>query len=281
MKFAHIRTLLLLACLSPGVARAQLELITNTAPQCVFSGQGRSISATFHNAGGQDFKNQISTRISQASSATAVSLGERPWKVLQVLPGQTVLESAQLDFPMVKAETEFLVQWVQNSNSVIGKTEVLVYPTNLLHELKLLMDDNEDSLGVLDPHNQLKPSLHLSAIKFVDLGDTEMDSYHGKLALIGPSGPDDPPWRGLADRIAKLAQKGTPVVWIQLPPPKRGKIWPSFYLVPENTNAVVVVQPDLVSNLPDSPRSQLNLLHFCRLALNPPRPALPDLSPNP
>jgi hypothetical protein len=263
------------------MARAQLELVTNAAPQCVFFGQGRSISATFHNAGGQDFKSQITTRISQATSATAVSLGERPWKELQVLPGQTVLESAQLDFPAVKAETKFLIQWVQNSNSVIGKTEVLVYPTNLLHELRTLMDDNEDNLGVLDPHNLLKPSLQFAAIKFVDLGETEMDSYHGKLALIGPSGPDDPQWRGLADRISKLAQKGTPVVWIQLPPRKRGKIWPSFYSVPENTNAAVVVQPDLVSNLPDSPRSQLNLLHFCRLALHPPRPALPDLSPNP
>ena len=112
---------------------------------------GKNISATFHNAGGQDFKNQISTRISQASSATAVSLGERPWKELQVLPGQTVLESAQLDFPAVKAETKFLVQWVQNSNSVIGKTEVLVYPTNLLHELKLLMDEMKTISACLIP----------------------------------------------------------------------------------------------------------------------------------
>ena len=141
---------------------------------------------------------------------------------------------------------------------------MLVYPTNLLHELKLMVDENEDNLGVLDPHNQLKPALRHSAINFVDLGETEMDSFHGKLALIGPSVADDPAWRGLADRIAKLAQKGTPVVWIQSPPPKRGKIWPSFFMVPENTNAVVMVHPELTADLPGNPQSQLNLIFFCR-----------------
>ena len=108
-----------------------------------------------------------------------------------------------------------------------------------------------------------------------------MDAFHGRLALVGPSGPDDPEWRGLTDRIANVAQKGTPVVWIQSPPQKRDKIWPSFFVVPENTNAVVMVHPELVSDLPGNPQSQLNLIFFCRQALNPRPPALPEMSPNP
>jgi len=198
-----------------------------------------------------------------------------------VLPLQTVLESVRLDFPPVKSETKFIVQWVENSNHIIGKTEVLVYPTNLLHELKLMMDENEDNLGVLDQHNQLKPALKQSAIRFIDLAETGMDSFHGKLAIIGPSGPDDPEWRGLADRISRMARRGTPAVWIQSPPPKRDEIRPSFYTVPENTNAVVMVQPELVADLPGNPQSQLNLIFFCRQALNPRPPALPELTPNP
>jgi hypothetical protein len=281
MKFAYITTLLAAACCSAGVARAQIELVTNATPQCVFFGDARDIAATFHNPGGQDYGKDVRPVVSQASSATAVSLGERPWKFLRVLPQQTVLESARLDFPPVKAETKFIVQWVETPNHVIGKTEVLVYPTNLLHELNVLMEDSEDSLGVLDPCNQLKPALKHSAIHFVDLAETELASFHGKLALVGPCGLDDPEWRGLADRIARLAQIGMPVVWIQLPPPKRDKIWPSFYTVLENTNAVVMVQPELVADLPDNPQSQLNLIYFCKLALDPRPPALPELSPNP
>ena len=143
------------------------------------------------------------------------------------------------------------------------------------------MDESEDNLGVLDPHNQLKPALKHSGIHFVDLEQTEMDSFHGKLAMVGPCGPDDPEWRGLADRIARLAKNGTPVVWIQLPPPKRDKMWPSYFMVPENTNAVVMVRPELVADLPDHPQSQLNLIYFCKLAMQPEPFRLPELTSHP
>jgi hypothetical protein len=281
MKLAYIKILLVAAICPAGAARAQIELVTNGPPQCVFFGDARNITATFHNPGGQDFAQDVRTVVSQASSATSVQLGERPWKFLRVLPGQTVMESARLDFPSVRAETKFIVQWVEKSNHIIGRTEVLVYPTNLLNELKLLLDENEDNLGVLDSHNQLKPVLKNSAIHFVDLAETEMDSFHGKLAIIMPSVPDDPEWRGLTDRVAKVAQKGTPVVWIQAPPSKHDKIWPTFFLVPENTNAVVMVHPELVADLAGNPQSQLNLIYFCKLALQPTSFHLPSLSTEP
>lgn len=126
-----------------GIAQAQIELVTNAAPQCVFFGEARSIAATFHNPGGQDYGRDVRIVVSKASSATAAPLDDRQWKFLRVLPQQTVLESARLDFPPVKAETKFIVQWVEGTNHVIGRTEVLVYPTNLLHELKLMLDENE------------------------------------------------------------------------------------------------------------------------------------------
>jgi hypothetical protein len=265
----------------PGVALAQLQLLPDQEPQRVFAGDARKIAVVWHNAGDRTADDEIRVRILQTSSATAVQSGETIWKKLQVLSQQTVLKSAQLDFPVVKAETKFLVQWLENTNRVIGKTEVLVYPTNLLEELKLLVDESGNNLGVLDPHKQLKPTLKSSAIKFVDLEEVVLDDFSGKLAIVGSCSPDDPEWNGLANRIAKLARKGTPVVWIQSPPKKRDKLQPSFYCVPENTNVVVVVQPDLVAELADNPQSQLNLIYFCKLALNPQPPALPDLSIQP
>ncbi len=270
-----------LAVATPAVAYGQLELMTNREAQCVFAGDARKITVVWHNAGDNTVNADIRARLLQTSSATTVRLGETPWKTLQVLPRQTVLESARLDFPAVKAETKFLVQWLENSNSILGRTEVLVYPTNLLDELKRLVDEGGRNLGVLDPQNLLKPALKSSAVKFVDLAEAGLDDFSGKLAMVGPCGPDDPEWNGLADRISKLAQKGTPVVWIQSPPRNLGKIRPSFYVVPKNQAVVVVVQPELVADLPDNPQSQLNLIYFCRLALNPTPPALPDLSPQP
>ncbi len=266
---------------SGSIASAQPKLISDAAPQCVFSGQSRNITVVWRNPSDAIVGAEISARILQASSATEIRLGETPWKKIQVLPQQTVLESAHLDFPPVKAETKFLVQWVENTNRAIGETEVQVYPTNLLDELKSFVEEGENNLGVLDPQRQLKPALKSSAIKFVDLEETELDGFSGKLAIVGPCGPDDPEWNGLASRISKLAREGTPVVWIQSLPKKRDKIQPSFYIVPQTRAVVVVVQPELVSNLLESPQAQLNLIYFCKLALNPQPPILPDLSPQP
>jgi len=272
---------LVIASCTPGAVRAQLQLLPDKEPQRVFAGNARTVIVVWHNAGYNTADAEIRARLLQTSSATTVRLGETPWKTLQMLPRQTVLESAQLDFPAVKAETKFLVQWLENSNSIIGRTEVLVYPTNLLDELKLLVDEGEKNLGVLDPKKQLKPTLKRSAVKFVDLAETGLDDFSGKLAIVGPCGPDDPEWNSLANRISKLAQKGTPVVWIQSPPRKPSEIQPSFYVVPKNQAVVVVVQPELVTDLPDNPQSQLNLIYFCKLALNPQPQVLPDLSPQP
>lgn len=263
------------------ITSAQPKLISDAAPQCVFCGQSRNIAVVWRNPGNVIVGAEIRARILQTSSATAVLSGEAPWKKLDVLPQQTVLESAQLDFPAVRAETKFLVQWLDATNQVLGKTAVLVYPTNLLDELKLLADESANNIGVLDPQSQIKPALKCSAVKFVDLAEAELDAFTGKMAIVGPCRPDDPEWNGLADRISKLAKNGTPVVWIQSPPKQQGQIRPSFYIVPQNRAVVVVVQPGLVADFADNPQSQLNLICLCKLALHPQPPTLPDLSAQP
>jgi hypothetical protein len=273
MRFSNAWTWLVAAGCSAGVARAQLEIVADAAPQCVFSGDAKSISATFHNPGGEDFRQEIRTLISQASSATVVPLAERPWKELQVLPQQTVLESVRLDFPSVTAETKFLVQWLQGKDDVLGKTEVLVYPTNLLSELKPLAGD--EALGVFDPQNQFKPLLRNLKLDFTDLEDSDLENFSGRLAVVGPFQSKAQMREGLAKQIQLLAKKGAAIVWIQPPPEKRDKLAPSFYSLSRGTNAVVIVQPELVVNLPDNPQSQLNLIYFCKLALQPEAVRLP------
>src|ERR1041384_6160933 len=94
-------------------ARAQLEIANKSASQCIFSGAAKNISVTLRNPGSEIFANEVRVRLFQTSSSTAVQLGDVTWKKIQVLPRQTVLELAQLDFPAVKAETKFLVQWLE------------------------------------------------------------------------------------------------------------------------------------------------------------------------
>jgi hypothetical protein len=277
-------TLLLLGLAGwPGAVDAQLQLVPDRETPCVFAGQGREIAVVWRNAGNQRFEGEIRMALFQASSATAAPFGTIPWKNLEVLPGQTVMESAKLNFPAVNAATRFVIKWLAGADQVLGTSDVLVHPTNLLQELKSLVGDEPP--GVLDPQNQLKPLLKAAAVDFSDLEDAGVEDYRGKLVIAGPFQSQTQIRNGLAAQLQAVAKKGAGVVWL-LPAQQRqerpsGELRPSFYSVQENTNAVIVAQPDLVVNLTDNPSSQLNLICFCKLALHPRPPALPDLSSRP
>ena len=268
-----------IVCLWANTALAQIELVSNMETQRVFAGDARKISLVWANAGDKAAVAEIRMHLYQTSFATAVPLTESLWKKIEILPGQTILESVQLDFPGVRAETPFLIQWLEGTNRVIGKTEVLVYPTNLLAELKTMVGENV--LGVLDLNNELKPLLKQNHVEFSDLGEAALEEFQGKLAIIGPFQSKIQMREGLAQSIQKIARKGAAVVWIQPPSEPKDKIKPSFYVVFEGKGSIVVVQSGLVAGLAENPGSQLNLIYFSKLALNPEPFALPDLKTQP
>ena len=185
---------------------AQLQLLPDKEPQRVFAGDARPITIVWHNVSDKTVDAEIRTRLYQTTSATAAPLSENLWKKIEILPGQTVLESARMDFPEVRAETAFLIQWLEGTNRVIGKTEVLVYPTNLLKELKPLL--GEAAPGVLDPNDELKPLLKRSHVDFLDLAETPLEDFQGKLAIIGPFHSKAQMREGLAQIHSENCRKG-------------------------------------------------------------------------
>ena len=255
------------------VAAAPLQLLAGAEPQAVFAGPNQVIPLYWRNTGETANETQIQTRMMQLTSATAACVSEAPWKKLQVLPSQTVLETAALDFPPVQAKTRFLVEWLDDNSNVLGATEVFAYPTNLLAELGILLDHNENMLGVYDPENELKPLLKNLKIGFDDLENTVAENFRGRLAIIGPFGSKLGAKSLVATQIKLLTKNSVAVVWV--PPVKNDalsadeKIQPSFYLVPQDQTATVVAQPAMVDNLANNPRAQLNLIYFCKLALQP------------
>jgi hypothetical protein len=281
MKWFSTGMLTVLAASGLSAAASELHLLPDAQPQCVFAGDARKINVIWHNAGDKTVDEKIHLRMIQTTSATAVLSAEVDWKELETLPHQTVLESARLDFPEVKAETKFLIQWLADAdtNATLGVTEVRVYPTNLLAELKPLVKGT--AIGVYDPQNELKPLLKKSGIELIDLKSSSLANFSGTLVIAGPftslaEMPDD-----LAKQIKALAKKNVAVVWILPQSEDAKKPVPSFYSVAEGTNFIAIVQPDLVCDLPESPQAQRNLIYFCELALNPQPPVLPDLTAQP
>ena len=262
---------LLTACSCNLAAQAQLQVLPvgDDVPS-VFTGSQQPVAVTIHNECDKPVTTAVRTQLYQMSSATVAPLaGPRVWMSLEVLPGQTILETNVLTFPAVKNRTEFLVQWLDETNQVLGHGTVMVYPTNLLAELKPLLGEGDSALGVLDPGNEIKAALAQAGIAFVDLEESRLEDFRGKLVLVGPCSQSDPEWEGLSARIGKVSGHGTGVVWLQTLPQSRGKIWPSFFSVPRGGMAVVVAQPALADDLAENPQSQLNLIYFCKLALHP------------
>ena len=270
------RTICLCALLvAPATAWSRLEVLPDPAVRQVFGGTTQSVSVLWHNAGSQTERFEARIRLYQTTSATAVLLEDRFWKHIEVLPGQTVLDSTPIVFPGVNAETEFLIQWLAGTNRVLGTTEIRAYPTNLVAQLRGLAGDG--MIGVLDPQNALGKLLQAQGIQFSDLRLIELSSFAGKLAIIGPFQSDVQMPGDLAKRIQTLAKKNVAVVWIQQPMNQRDDIHPSFYSIRLDKTAVVIAQSALVSNLFGNPQSQINLVSFCKLALDPQPPALPGL----
>ena len=259
-------------------AGAQWQLLPDSSPQRVFATDAQSISTIWRNTGDEALAAEVRLRLYQASSATVVLFSEKVWKEIGILPGQTVLETASVDFPPVNAETRFILQWLVGTNRVIGETTVIVFPTNLLAELKSMFGENE--LAVLDPDSVLKPWFYQNGVRYLDLADRTLDNFSGRLAVIGPFRSREEIRPGLSQAIKRIAEKGVAVVWLQ-PAPGPQDAEPSFYVVNCGKGVVVIAQSSMVADFSRNPVSQQNLIHFCKLALNPMPWPLPNFLPPP
>ncbi len=261
-----------------GEVQAQLCVVLEHSPHSVFGGTNQTVAVQFRNAGGELLECDLRMVLLQTSSATAARDAERTWKKLRVLPGQTVLETAVVPLPPVQGETRFLIQWVEGVTNVIGRTEVWVYPTNMLNQLRTLVGD--EALGVLDPTDALKPLLRAQAVDFVNLAETGTDKFRGKLAVLGPFETKTQIRAGLREDVRALAKRGVAVVWLLPPPEKHAPLKPSFYAVTSTGGAVVVAAHDLVAQLAQRPEAQLSLLRLAEEALHPTPLDLPGAETN-
>jgi hypothetical protein len=277
LRFSTVACLLLVA--GSIKARTDLELLPGKGPWRVIGGQEQRLTLVWRNATAKPLRTPISTRVYQASSATTAPVQVTFWKWLQIAPGQTILDSAIFEFPPVRGETPFLIQWIEGTNGVVGITEASVYPPDLLKELAALA--GQKPIAVFDPAGELKPLLKKVNVPFSDIELSGFDNFEPILAVLGPFESKAQMREGLAGSVKAMARKGAAVVWLQPPPGPHDQLQPSYFSVPDGKGVIVVAQGLLVANLAEDPQSQLNLIHICRVALRPKPPRLPDLVSQP
>ena len=243
------------AALWPLAATAQIELVPDAEPPAAFASRPQNIRVTLRNIGDTIATSDVQTLLFQLTSATTVPIGKaRSWKRIQILPRQTVLETLPLEFPAVRSPSRFRAELLG-----IGRTEVTVYPNDLLKRLNALAGDQP--LGIYDPDGQLKPVLKQAAVSVADFETEPTDS---KLAIVWSSAAS------LPDSISSRVKKGMSAVWI------RSSTIPTTYAVHQGAGVVVVAPASTVRGLADSPVPQLNLIRDAELALQPDALRLPS-----
>jgi hypothetical protein len=254
---------------------AEVELVRDSGMQFVFSGPARQIQVQFENKSSSNSAVNVGARQYQATSATAVPTGGlKPWKKIEVLAGQKVMEARAFDFPEVKAATRFVIRWIAETNRVLGNSEVMAFPTNLLAGLRPYAQG--EPIGVFDPDDRVSTLLKNLTLEIEDLTQSEPETFSGKFAIVwGGSKASD-----LRTKVESLAKKSKIVVWV-IPTPKSALLnhEPAMYSVRREGSTIIILQSRLVTDLQSNPQAQLNLLRGAQLAAKPELLDLPGNNP--
>ena len=258
---------ILAICLVAAPLRAQIEVTAPGGLQLMFPGNEQVVRVQLRNAGDKDIETSLAMKVYQASSATAMPVGlVRPWKQMTIKAGQTVLDELKTDLPSVRAPSRFILQCVNESNLVLGRVDVSVYPMDLLKELTDLA--GSDGLALFDPSDRIAPIFKRLEIPFSEWTfDPDVRESPAALLILGPFSEKHPLTPKMKKSIDVLVRSGRRIVsfhqaWEEVFP-----IEGIVTIQDVERGRLVSAPPTLIANLDQSPASQLALIRLMKLAL--------------
>jgi hypothetical protein len=260
-----MRTSLLLSWLLPlfplQLTSAAVELLSGP-PAAAFGGGLRTIEVLFHNRGETNVELPVGIQLLQASSATAAPWSPpRAWRSLVLAPSQTSVERALIEFPSVRAETQFWVRFVRGKD-VLGHKPLLVFPdgllTNLAHAVKSVM--------VLSEGPEMRRVLIEAGFLLNESILPAEDPSRPSLMITGPAFEPSETASGISSARSR-AKAGLAVVLILPDEDPRMLAAPSFYPSSLGKGTLVTVRAGTLAHLATDPMAQLRLARVMRLAL--------------
>ncbi len=254
------------------VSAGPVSVLPEGRPWHVFGGGTREIVVRVQNSTNTPVSPELGARLFQLTSATAAPVGTVPSRRVSLAASQGVLERFRIEFPAVRTETRFRLQWSADGASA-GGTEVWVYPAQILAGIGTLTQGK--AIGLHDPDARIRPALTEAGIATIDLNGTDPADFEGSLAIYAPAltGAKVPPARKA--EVRALAERGIAVVWFQPPSELRDEPSPRYRTVPVGPSAVVLADGEPVARLAEAPDAQRLLLHLVREALKPAPNELP------
>lgn len=260
-------------------ADAQFKVVDSGPPQAVFSGEDRVIRVLIENPTEQKLEMNVSRRLHQASSATSMPVGPaKRWKTISLLPHQVSLETYRLALPAVRVGTHFYLEWLTDEGQVFGRTDLVGYPEDLLQGLGNRV--GKTPIGILDPGKHLSPLLRKLKLDLQDLdANAGLDSFAGKLAIVGPILSKSERPERLSKRVTDKAKQPMVIIWIQPPEPGQPEPFPPVYWLSGGQGKIVVLRSSIMRKLADAPEAQLQLLRCAEIGLHPEVLQLPETQP--
>jgi hypothetical protein len=249
---------------------ATVELLPDSTAS-VFGGGQRAMDVVFRNQTEMNVRLSVGLQVLQANSATAVPWSEpRPWRSLALLPRQTSIERVEIDFPVVQAESPFLIRFL-SGREVLGLVSVRVYPANILSNLA----GSAASTIISSVQPELRQVLVEAGFGVSEAEAPKKSGARPQLSIYGPEFSRKGPAAGISEAMS-LAKPGHGVVLILPESHERRTTAPSYYPVRVNEGIVVVVREATLAHLATDPVAQLRLARIIRLALGLESLSLPE-----
>jgi hypothetical protein len=251
----------------PAASMAELGTWRQQEPATVFSGREQTVQVMFHNSGNAAVKETPRYRIFQASSSTLMPLGPAiRWKLLEVLPEQTILETVPVTIPAVKSITRFQIHWLDESGKSKGHTEFVAYPVDPLANLKALARDHPP--GIFDPEARIIPQLKELQVHHVALADeAALSEFNGRWVFFAPATLSTAALDKLTPKLLARARGGLSVIHLQ-PDDKLGHFAGTMEIFHMDRGLVVKTQERQLKDMLQSPRAQQHLARLSEIALN-------------
>lgn len=257
---------LLLAAASAGA----VEVVPSATPQQVFGDGARAVEVRFRNDAAEPARVALRFHLFQLTSATTAPVGgARAWKSLTVLPGQTVVEHAPIEFPAVRVSTRFAARWLGTDGKLLGVTEIWAHPDNLLAGLKPLAGGQP--IGLMEATPNLRPALVMHGLSVTEpKAPEDWRPFRGRLAFVvaGPKAMQGE--LRLEPSLLAHLKEGLAVVWFQTPPKISPPVLPIVERMRVGRGTVLLAPASLLDGLADSPAAQLALVRLAEQALTPP-----------
>ncbi|MEW6303293.1 MAG: hypothetical protein AB1705_07475 [Verrucomicrobiota bacterium] len=251
-------------------ARGELEWLPQPTP-VVFAGVPQAVPSIIRNRADIAVRQEIRGRVTQLSSSTQMPLPlVEPRKRIEVLPGQTVIETVTVTLPSVNANTRFRIHWMDEAGRWLGASEVIGCPDNTLEQLKAA--GAAQTIHLHDPEGVFEPLFAQGKVRHETLRSrADVDAVKHGLVLIAPFEMGARDREDFATKLAKKAgEAGVAVVWFRAPD-HRLTIPAPVWLASHGAGTLVVAPGLLVADLKDSAAAQVNLIQCVELALKPAR----------